>query len=77
MLVQYKQTQLLPSLDQQKYQGIVLWQDNWLTESYSGLDNEIIINMILPIRLVFCQSGKDITNQVRILPIMLGHRQSE
>jgi hypothetical protein len=51
MLVQHKQTQLLPSLDQQKYQDIVLWQDDWLTESYSGLDNEIIINMILPDRL--------------------------
>jgi hypothetical protein len=47
MLVQHKQTQLLPSLDQQKYQDTVLWQDDWLTESYSGLDNEIIINMII------------------------------
>ena len=54
MLVQHKQTQLLPSLDQQKYQDTVLWQDDWLTESYSGLDNEIIINMIIANRPGYC-----------------------
>ena len=73
MLVQHKQTQLLPSLDQQKYQDIVLWQDDWLTESYSGLDNEIIINMILPVRLGHSPTGQAIANQSRVLPIRLGY----
>ena len=73
MLVQHKQTQLLPSLDQQKYQDIVLWQDDWLTESYSGLDNEIIINMILPDRLGHSPTGQGIANQSRASPIRLGY----
>ena len=77
MLVQHKQSQLLPSLDQQKYQDIGLWQDDWLTESYSGLDNEIIINMILPVRLGHSPTGQGIANQARILLINLEHRQSD